>query len=392
MLRRIACSGIVFVLIINGLHSWGAEQNPVRIALGKAPNVSLQNEVKHAIKKGLKWLEQNQHTNGFWSMEEHPAVTALALAAFQVGIIGEQTPDTLVLERGYKYLLNCVQVDGGIYRKDLPSYNTSLGLVALVAANRPDYDPIILKARKFLIGLQADYDEPGKLDNPLDGGIGYGIKDKSPDLSNTTLALEALYLSARFRSHQESPDNTDLNWTAAIHFIQSCQNLPGSNSERWASADPQNKGGFVYAPGRSMAGETNLSSGRVALRSYGSMSYAGLLSYIYADLERGDPRVAAVMNWLRTNFTLEENPGLGQQGLFYYYHTMAKALTLYGADEFATKDGQSILWRKQLALKLINLQTPAGTWANGNGRWFEKDPVLVTAYALITLGMIQKKL
>jgi squalene-hopene/tetraprenyl-beta-curcumene cyclase len=141
-----------------------------------------------------------------------------------------------------------------------------------------------------------------------------------------------------------------------------------------------------------MAGETNLGSGRVALRSYGSMSYAGLLSYIYADLKRDDPRVTAVMNWLRANFTIEENPGLGQQGLFYYYHTMAKALTLYGDAELETKAGENVRWREQLALKLINMQSTNGSWANENGRWFEKDPALVTAYALMALELIQGKL
>src|SRR4029077_18042475 len=156
--------------------------------------------------------------------------------------------------------------------------------------------------------------------------------------------LEALALTKNYAKDKKAVDSGDLNWQAAIHFIQRCQNLPSHNQEKWVSDDPQNKGGFIYSPGRSMAGETNLSSGRIALRSYGSMSYAGLLSYIYADLKTDDPRVTAVMDWLRANFTLDENPGLGPQGLFYYYHTMAKALTLYGADQFETKDGRNINW------------------------------------------------
>lgn len=122
------------------------------------------------------------------------------------------------------------------------------------------------------------------------------------------------------------------------------------------------------------------------------MSYAGLLGYIYADLKHDDPRVIAVMEWLRTNFTLDENPAMGPQGLFYYYHTMAKALTVYGADMLETKDGRHINWREQLALRLINLQHPDGSWANENGRWFEKDPVLVTAYSIIALEIIHTKL
>jgi squalene-hopene/tetraprenyl-beta-curcumene cyclase len=358
------------------------------------PNLSLKNEVKHAIDKGLAWLEQSQDTNGFWSGPDHPAITALDLVALQLGTeIQGQRGESAAARKGYAFLLSCVKPDGGIYRKDLPSYNTSVALMALLAANRPENQPVIANARKFLIGLQADFGEPGKADTAFDGGIGYGTPDKRPDLSNTMMALEALYYSKRSRDDKSAAaDAPDLNWQAAIHFIQSCQNLPSHNSESWASGDPQNKGGFIYAPGRSMAGETNLASGRVALRSYGSMSYAGLLSYIYADLNRDDPRVAAVMDWLRTNFTLEENPAMGPQGLYYYFHTMAKALTLYGADTLSTKDGQTVNWRELLALKLINLQRADGSWANDNGRWFEKDPALLAGYALISLETVYRKL
>ncbi len=383
---------VLVILVLCGERVQGAEPNARPLVIGSASNISLQNEVKRAIDKGLEWLEKGQNTNGCWSTPDHPAITALALAAFRARTAKDEQSASVAVTRGYRYLLSCAQADGGIYRKDLPSYNTSLALIALVAANRAEYQPFITKARQFLIGLQADYDESGKTDNVLDGGIGYGIKDKRPDLSNTSLALEALYLSRQAREKTDLGNEKDLNWAAAIRFIQACQNLPSHNSERWASDDPQNNGGFIYAPGRSMAGETNLASGRIALRSYGSMSYAGLLSYIYADLKRDDPRVTAVMNWLRGNFTLEENPGLGPQGLFYYYHTMAKALTLMGADDFETKDGKTVRWREGLALKLINFQSANGSWANENGRWFEKDPVLVTAYALIALEMINPKL
>jgi squalene-hopene/tetraprenyl-beta-curcumene cyclase len=380
-------SSLLLPVFLGSLCTSGLSNEPAAV-IGTASNVSLQNEVKRAIDKGLDWLESVQNTNGFWSTADHPAITALALTAFRPRTSRDNPTQNNKVTNGYRFLLSCAQPDGGIYKKDLPSYNTSLGLVALVAANRPEYQPIIVNARNFLIGLQAEYAEAGK---PDIGGIGYGIKDKRPDLSNTSLAVEALYLSKK-AGEKKSSDEKDLNWAAALHFIEACQNLPGHNSEKWASDDAQNKGGFIYAPGRSMAGETNLPSGRVALRSYGSMSYAGLLSYIYADLQPDDPRVVAVKNWLRANFSLEENPGLGPQGLYYYYHTMAKALTLSGADNIETRDGRNVHWREELALKLINLQNGNGAWANENGRWFEKDPVLVTAYALIALEMIQAKL
>ncbi|MDQ6632472.1 MAG: terpene cyclase/mutase family protein, partial [Verrucomicrobiota bacterium] len=270
--------------------------------------------------------------------------------------------------------------------------NTSVSVMALLAARKSEYNSLIVRARKFLIDSQVDLDEAKKVDNAFDGGIGYGSHYPHSDMSNTLLALEALYYSKQLAEDKTWADAKDLNWPAAIHFIQSCQNLPSHNQEKWASDDPQNKGGFIYYPGQSMAGETNLSSGRKAFRSYGSASYAGLLSYIYADLKNDDPRVQAVVNWLSKNFSLEENPGLGPQGLFYYYHTMTKALTIYGADEWEIAGGKKINWREQLAQKLINLQKSDGSWANENGRWWEKDSALVTAYAVISLEMIQRGL
>jgi squalene-hopene/tetraprenyl-beta-curcumene cyclase len=380
--------------IFSALAVYGADQAQPKLSPTPSPNVSVRNEVKRAIDKGLSWLEKAQDTNGFWSTADHPAITGLALAAFnaQPGGLDPHNPPGAV-KKGYTYLESCIKSDGSICRKDLPSYNTSVALMAFVAANRPEYGPTISNARQFLIGLQADFDEPGKVDNVFDGGIGYGNADKRPDLSNTLLALEALYYSKGASDEKRVSNQKGLNYSAAIHFIQSCQNLPAYNSEKWASDDPKNKGGFIYAPGRSMAGsETNSATGRVALRSYGSMSYAGLLSYIYADMKLDDPRVMAVTDWLRANYTLEENPGMGPQGLFYYFHTMTKALTLYGANTIETQNGRSTDWREQLALKLINLQHPDGSWANENGRWFEKDPALVTSYALLTLEMIHKRL
>ena len=328
--------------LISGIAT-AAGQGAAVSPLAPATDISLQNEVRHAIDKGSRWLETNQDTNDFWSTKDHPAITALALVALEGRPGGlKQETEPVAVKKGYVFLMSCVQPDGGIYRKELPSYNTSVSLIALQAGNRPGSQEAILNARKFLIGLQAHFSGPGRADNPLDGGIGYGTGDKRPDLSNTAWALEALSLSKNATRDKSGPEGGGLNWKAAIHFIQSCQNLPGQNSEPWASDDAQNKGGFIYAPGNSKAGEVKLPSGRVALRSYGTMSYAGLVSYIYADLKHDDPRVKAVVEWLRGNYTLEENPGLGREGLFYYYHTMAKALTLYGAGVVETKDGRSI--------------------------------------------------
>ena len=357
-------------------------------------DVSFANEVEHSLSRGLTWLQANQNSNGWWSTPDQPAVTALALTAFKGDPKNRyRTTEPVWLKRGYEFLLASVQPDGGIHRSNLVTYNTSISMMALLAANRVEYDPVILKARGFLVGLQRDFGAKGKLDDVFDGGIGYGSKYEHSDMGNTLAALEALYYSKSLGEDKNLADAQDLNWAAAIQFLQNCQNLPAYNQQKWASDDVKNKGGFVYYPGHSMAGgETNATTGRVALRSYGSISYGGMLSYIYANLKRDDPRVVAVFDWLRTNYTLDENPGMGPQGLYFYLHTMTKALTAYGVDELELQDGRKLNWRKEVAMRLLNLQRQDGSWLNDNARWWEKDPALVTSYAVLSLELIWRGL
>lgn len=355
-------------------------------------DLSFRNELQRAIDRGLGWMQSNQNSNGWWSTADHPAMTALALMTFQGDPSGRyRRPEPEWVRRGYRYVLGCVQPDGGIHRSNLVTYNTALSMMALLMANRPEYDPVLRKARNFLVGLQSDFGKKGVLDSPFDGGIGYGSHYDHSDMGNTLQALEALYYSKRLVTDQNAADAKDLNWPAAIHFLERCQNLRRYNPEPWASDDPKNKGGFIYYPGESKAGGvTNAETGRVALRSYGSISYAGLLSYIYADLKTDDPRVRAVLEWLGRNYTLGENPGMGQQGLYFYYHTMAKALNTANVRALELSDGRKVDWRRELGLKLLDLQQRDGSWVNTNGRWWERDPVLVTAYCLLSLEIVYR--
>lgn len=389
MIKRSFLFAVTLVLALAPVAP-AAEPAPVPVS-----DESLRHELQRAIDRGLDWMRKNQSAEGWWSTADHPALTALALMSFAGN---PQTKagegDAERLAKAYRYLVASAKPDGSLQRQGLPTYNTALGILALTAANNPEYKSIILKGRQFLIKFQADFEKPGQADSPFDGGIGYGSSYEHSDMGNTLQALEALYYSRHLVQDTAATPDKDLDWKAAIHFLQSCQNLPSHNKESWASDDPRNQGGFVYYPGSSKAGaETNAVTGRQALRSYGSISYAGLLGYIYAELDKKDPRVVAVLEWLRKNYTLDENPGMGAQGLFYYYHTMAKALSIYGAKELEVANGSKVNWRQELALRLINLQKPDGSWLNdAQGRWWEKDPVLVTAYAVLSLERIYRTL
>jgi len=365
--------------------SSGREVNPGTL------DISLANEARAAIHRGLDWLVQQQHEDGHWSNPAFPALTALPLWA----LANAGNDNAEAVAGAVSYLLSCVQDDGGIYhtpsepRKGggLSNYNTALSMVALHALGDPDLAPVIQRARHFVaqgqhLGQDIYY-----------GGMGYDADTGRAyaDLSNSYVAFEAMRLTEAVEDlESRKVEHAGLDWDAAIQFLQRVQNLPQYNDQPWATEHPDHKGGFAYRPDHSMAGSFTNAHGVVKLRSYGSMTYAGLLSFIYARVDRNDPRVQAAYDWALKFWTLDENPGMGKQGLYYYYNTLAKALAVYGKDILRLADGERVNWRTQLIKKLVSLQkiepaTGAGYWVNEEGRWWESDPVLVTAYSILAL-------
>jgi squalene-hopene/tetraprenyl-beta-curcumene cyclase len=376
-------------LMMGGVGAFGITKQPLRGASSPAivpvnptppaKDRSLQLEIEHAIDKGLYFLQAKQNPAGYWSTPETPGLSGLVLTALvkePSGIIKANPPE--FIKKGYDYLIQCQQPDGGIYIKGLANYSTSVCTLALLAADPVVYEPMLKRARMFLIGQQGHF-PPGSEGAAYDGGVGYGDKSLHFDVSNTSFALEALH-ETRALAEGSVAGAKDLNWNAAVAFLQRCQNVPSYNHESWVKGDPKNFGGFVYDP-----------LNKKGLLSYGSMSYAGLLSYIHADLKKDDPRVKAVHDWLRQNYTLEENPGMGADGLYYYYHMMSKALSAHGTETLTMADGRNIEWASDLALKLINLQQADGSWVNASGRWWEKDPTLVTAYGMRAMEILHAR-
>jgi squalene-hopene/tetraprenyl-beta-curcumene cyclase len=80
---------------------------------------------------------------------------------------------------------------------------------------------------------------------------------------------------------------------------------------------------------------------------------------------------------------------MGEAGLYYYYHTFAKALDAMGVDEIEDAKGVKHDWRRELAGELAQRQQANGSWVNKDTKWFEGDPNLVTAYALLAISYCQ---
>jgi squalene-hopene/tetraprenyl-beta-curcumene cyclase len=301
-----------------------------------------------------------------------------------------KAPAPAPVKKGLAWLVAQQKVDGGIYGKGMATYCTASSVMALYVADPQKYKETIIKARGFLINQQTDWGVKGADDTQFDGGIGYGGTYAHSDLSNTHLALEALYHTRAIATDTGDKKVQDLDWGAALAFVSRCQNLQETNKGEKVGND----GSFVYFPGNSKAGEAvDSKTGRIALRGYGSMSYAGLLSLVYADLDATDPRVKGVTTWINENYTLEENPGLGGQGLYYYYHAMAKSLVAANIPELKSKNGLKIDWRTDLAAKIINAHREDGSWLNTEAsRWMENDAILVSSYAIMTLQQIHSSL
>jgi squalene-hopene/tetraprenyl-beta-curcumene cyclase len=325
--------------------------------------------------KAVNFLKSSQADEGTWTSQDSVGITALcAYGLLSAGVPADDPAVVKALDRIASY----VQPDGRISAPGgrIPGYETAVALMALDAGNTSGrYAEPIERAEKFLRGLQLDEGEDLEKSNINYGGAGYGPGGGRSDLSNTAFLLEALQAAGA--------KSDDPAVQKAILFVSRCQNLESEHNTS-PQAAKINDGGFYYTPaagGSSAAGETD----EGGLRSYGSMTYAGLKSLIYAGLKPDDPRVKAALEWITKNYTVEENPGLGEHGLFYYYSLFAKCLATLDRDTIQDAQGEEHDWRKELAEHLFSLQKENGSWVNTSRRWLESDPNLVTAYSLIAL-------
>ena len=343
-----------------------------RVAVAEPIDPDLAAQVRTAVENGVAFLKRQQKENGAWSEENMPALTALPLWA----ITASGLPGTDEMQKkAIDSLLGNQKPDGGVYVLQerqgggLGNYNTSVCVTALHATGRKELTPAILKARAYIASSQYS-------DGAHAGGFGYD-KDAPraySDLNNTLFAMDAMRRTQSAEDLRPAGERrADVNWDAALKYV-----------ERLQSKEGDTQGGFAYNAETPREGGATNADGTVALRAYGSMTYAGVLSLLHAKLDRGDPRVRAAFDYASRFWTVDENPGQGQQGLFFYYNIMSRALTVAGADTLPKGTGD-IRWREEMIRKVLSLQKPDGSWENENNRWWENDPVLATAYALLAL-------
>jgi squalene-hopene/tetraprenyl-beta-curcumene cyclase len=364
-----------------------------------------------AIDRGLSYLRTRQTPSGLWlagataAPTDQPekaepvavAVTALGLKAFAQAQRGDAPRDPAV-DAAIAFLRLARRPDGTYGGEISANYVNACVASGLAAVGDREAAEMLRPLVDWLKRGVWDDGEGLAAQKDWYGGAGYG-KHGRPDLSNTQLLLDALHDAG------VSPDDPAVQ--ATIAFVSRTQNLPATNRAAWSqqgSAD----GGFVYTPangGESFASES-AGEGRTgellppgtprSLRSYGSMTYAGFKSLLYAGLARDDVRVRAAYDWVRRHLSFQENPGLGKQGLFYYYHAMARALNAAQQPTISPlavdgTEGEAINWREALIDALATRQRDDGAWVNEANRWMEDQPELVTIYAVLALEEALKR-
>jgi squalene-hopene/tetraprenyl-beta-curcumene cyclase len=266
-------------------------------------------------------------------------------------------------------------------------------------------------------------------------------------MSNTQFMIQAM--------HDAGVDYDDPALQRAIAFLEKSHNRP--RNDFYPEGALNKDGGFIYSSSinsdligvpESKANPKEMDEALEGkpvsgLRSYGSMTYAGFKSYIFANLDRDDPRVQTALAWLKDNYDLDQNPGMPEpihlHGLYYYYLAQARALEAWGEPELIVadpgqatvivpkdmvfQDAQQILaqiteegfgqvnlkatdetdvqiyrnekpvrWALMLIAKLDELQQSDGSWVNEADRWMEGNPDLVTAYALLALQAAERSM
>ena len=329
--------------------------------------------IEAALAKGAAFLLSKQAADGHFSDPQMPALTALPLWALS-GVDSDKSARA----KAAAFVLGTQRADGGFYvpkpgrgGSGLGNYNTAVCLAALFESKLAPTAPL-LKAREYIAASQLTGDDT------MAGGFGYDrvMRRRYADLSNTAYAMDAMARTASLEELRTGGQKVDLDWDRAIAFVENLQKKDGPD-----------RGGAAYNERTPQGGSETNRAGKVHLRAYGSMSYAAVLSMCSANLTKGDPRVRNALDYCSRYWSVDENPGMGRQGLYYYYDILARALHAADVEELFTPEGRTVYWKRELAAKLLSLQKPDGSWANDNNRFWEADPVLCTSFAMICLEL-----
>ena len=376
-------SGIVFLVLV-GVYMYCFEQPSHSAPREKARELAATGDaIIDSLRRGAEYLRIHQEDNGHFSrgvLDPKPAFTALIVDSLA------RSPEkyrmnTPFIKKAVDAILSTKQPDGSFCTPvlGLQTYCTAITVMALTSLEDPSLQPDIDAAVKYLRSTQNQDEDSVNM-----GAAGYSAGgNPSGDVAHNW--VEAM--------HEAGVKDDDPAMQRAKIFFSRLQNTEANPYKK--NPPPGiaigDDGGSGYRVGESKAGyETK--DGKKIPKSYGLMSYASLKAFLHLNFKKDDEQVRAAHQWVQDNYTLEENKNIGQDGLFYYYLTMAKALYIYDDPIVDCRDGKHH-WAEELSKRLISMQAPDGSWHNSqSSQWFENDTVLVTGYAIRALGICHDQL
>jgi hypothetical protein len=287
-------------------------------------------EGMQAVARGVAWLEAQQRENGSLGAEKYPAVTALALAALRAG----GSTNALVLNKAGGYLQQAMAKGSNDWTR---GFSLAICQSLLTPATAQPKEAAWVAERRR---IDREYSARAR---------DFELRQRSWQQERAALLEQGI----------------DADFSRATALARNLTAPEAAPRPAVASAVPR--------------------------RGYGSLSYDGALRLLHEKVAADDPRVDAYLDWASRHWTLAENPGKGHNGLYFFYHAMSKCLAASGEEFIHPLDGGAgIPWREELIRKLVALQQRttsdrSGYWVNEVNSYLEGDPVLVTAYAILTL-------
>lgn len=317
-------------------------------------------------------------------------------------------------------------------RTDYPTYTTALTLLALQRGGDPSptelSDQLPAKRRQmadYLIASQLT--ETGRYRYEL-SDLAYGGWDSTggddaipPTFVQADIAITALVLQALAGEWSQAPDVTSDSQHSvaerAAVFLNRCRSagLPRSGVATMKLAD--RAGGFWFTPEisdpRNKAGVVTATIDDAIAQSpaansaepYATATIDGVRAWLaIARISEAVPAespepylrldlqlrraIKAGRGWLQRHPAIDAVPGfqtaeqqrLWGQGLRYYYWAGLAGLL----DQFPAADRDRLA--EQLTEQVLTLQTADGSWRNEANAMREDDPLIATAFSLLTLA------